>query len=84
MCRGALPLDRSGTHALPKLPERELVTQFFGHYQISEDHLKEHFSTMFQQFLGGLVSKDFSKLEKITEKRFFEKLQNQKDDLNKF
>jgi hypothetical protein len=39
---------------------------------------------MFQQFLGGLVSKDFSKLEKITEKRFFEKLQNQKDDLNKF
>ena len=34
--------------------------------------------------MGGLVSKDFKKIEKITEKRFFEKLESQKDNLNKF
>lgn len=84
MCKGSLPLDRAGTHALPKLPEREMVTQFLGHNQIGEEYLKEHFSVMFQQFLSGLTSKDYSKIEKITEKRFFEKLQGQKDDLNKF
>ena len=84
MCRGSLPLDRAGTHALPKLPEREMVTHFLGHNQLGEEYLKEHFSVMFQQFLSGLVNKDYSKIEKITEKRFFEKLQGQKDDLNRF
>ena len=39
---------------------------------------------MFQHFLSNLISKDYSKIEKVTEKRFFEKLQAQKDDLNKF
>jgi hypothetical protein len=47
MCRGSLPLDRAGTHALPKLPERELVSQYLGHNQIGEEYLKEHFSVMF-------------------------------------
>jgi hypothetical protein len=28
MCKGGLPLDRSGTIALPELPERPIVTEY--------------------------------------------------------
>ena len=84
MCKSALPLDRAGTLALPKLPERELVSQYMGHHHVSEEILSEHFSAMFQQFLSGLASKDYSKLEKIAERRFLDALTAKKDDLNKF
>ena len=84
MCKGSLPLDRAGTFALPKLPERQLITEYLGHYHISEEFLAEHFTAMFQQFLGGLVKCDYASIEKVTEPRFFNKLQGLSDDLRKF
>ena len=84
MCRGALPLDRSGTVTLPKLPERDLVSQYLGHKHVSEEILSEHFSAMFQQFLTSLASKDYQSLEKLTEQRFLNQLKSKSDDLGKF
>lgn len=74
MCRGALPLDRAGTFALPKLPPRDLVSQYLDHHHITEEILKEHFTVMFQQFLQGVVNQDLKGVEKLTEKRLFKKL----------
>lgn len=76
MCKSSLPLDRAGTVALPKLPERDLVHQYLEHHHISEELLREHFSSMFQSFLTSLVNKDYKALEKLTEKRFLDSLQS--------
>jgi hypothetical protein len=51
MAKGSMPLDRAGTIALPKLPERDLVSKFLGHHHISESILSEHFSSLFQNFV---------------------------------
>jgi hypothetical protein len=84
MCKGALPLDRSGTIALPKLPERELVTKFLGYHQIGEDILSEHFSALFQQLLTSFASQNYDGLEKVVEKRFLAHLRSKSSDLGKF
>jgi hypothetical protein len=84
MCRGALPLDRAGTFALPKLAERSLVSQYLEHHHISEDLLKEHFTVMLQQFLQGVIKQDLKSVEKLAEPRFFKKLQEKNEEFKKF
>lgn len=84
MCKGALPLDRAGTFALPKIPPRQIVSQYLEHHHISEELLNEHFSVMVQQFVGAVINQDAAALEKLTDRRFFKKLQEKSADLKKF
>lgn len=84
MCKGAFPLDKAGTIALPQLPPRKLVTGYLEHLKITDELLVEHFTQMFQTFVSSLASKDFSKMDKIVEKNFLNKLLQNKDSLNKF
>lgn len=84
MCKGSFPLERQGIVALPKIPQRELVTEFLPTQHISEEILTEHFSAMFQNFLTQLTAKNYNALEKFTEKRFLKQLTERQGDLNKF
>jgi hypothetical protein len=84
MCRGALPLDRAGTFALPKIPTRHIVSKYLEHHHISEELLNEHFSVMLQQFIGAFIKQDDATIEKLTEKRFFKKLYEKSAELKKF
>lgn len=84
MGKGSIPLDRAGIIALPKIQERELVSEYLKSQHISEEHLTEHFTTMFQSFLSNLVSKNYSALEKVTEKRFLSALASKAENLDKF
>jgi hypothetical protein len=59
MCNGGIPLDSSGTHLLPKLPNKELCDKFLAEKKLSEDLLREHFSDMFIKFLENLAKKDY-------------------------
>jgi len=47
MCKGSLPLDRTGTAVLPKLPTREMVEGYLAAQHVTEEILNEHFSQMF-------------------------------------
>jgi len=38
--------------------------------------LHEHLMNMFHEFLAQLSGKDYEKVQKITEKRFYEKLES--------
>ena len=84
MCKGALPLDKAGTIALPKLPSRHLVDEYLQHQHISEDILVEHFNTMFQEFVQSMIAKKYDKLEKLVEPRFLNKLKSQTETFEKF
>lgn len=84
MCKGALPLDRAGTIALPKLPERKYVKNYYENKSITEDILVDHFNNMFVNLVDGLVKKDYDSIQKIVEKRFFEKLSQNKEQIGKF
>lgn len=59
MCKGSFPLDRAGTIALPKLPERQFVEDYLQFKKLDEELLTEHFSGMFTTFLSGLAAKDY-------------------------
>lgn len=84
MCKGAFPLDKAGTHLLPKLPNRMLCDKFLKEKKISEDILREHISNMFLKFVESLANKDYKAIERLTEKRFFKKLESEKENLEKF
>lgn len=71
MCKGSFPLDKAGTHLLPKLPNKPLCDKFLAQKGLNEDLLREHLSNMFLKFLETLAGRDYKAVEKITEKRFF-------------
>lgn len=84
MCEGALPLDRAGTHLLPKLPSKPLCDSFLEEKKVTEEVLRDHLQGMFIKLLESLSSKDYAAVEKLTEKRLFAKLQEQKSTLSKY
>ena len=51
---------------------------------MTDEILTNHFNSMFDSFLGNLAKRDYASLEKIMEKRFYEKLMSQKETLEKF
>jgi hypothetical protein len=71
MCNGAFPLDKAGTHLLPKLPNRQLCDRFLSSKKLNEGILREHLTGMFLNFLESMANKDYSKVEKMTEKGFY-------------
>lgn len=66
------------------MPERELVTNYLEDKKITEEILNEHFTTLMTSFIESISTKDYEALEKVTEKRFYNKLMEQKDTLEKF
>lgn len=71
MCKGAFPLDRAGTHLLPKLPEKQLCERFLAKKGMNSELLREHFNSMFLNFLDAMANKDYKTVERLTEKRFY-------------
>eukprot|EP00347_Sterkiella_histriomuscorum_P000208 403376769 len=84
MCKGAFPLDKAGTHLLPKLPNRQLCDNLLSKKNLTEELLRDHFSGMFLNFVEQLANKNYEAVQKMTEKRLFEKLSSQKENLEKF
>lgn len=51
---------------------------------MNSEILREHFSGMFLNFLEALANRDYKLVEKVTEKRMYQKLMENKDSLEKF
>ena len=62
MFNGALPLDRAGTIALPKLAQRDLVQKFMDRKSIEQDVLLDHLQGLFQDFLVNASKGDMDKI----------------------
>ena len=84
MCKGALPLDRQGTHALPILPVRPIVEQYLEQKNIDNDILIDHFGNMFTSTIESIAKKEYDNLEKLLEKRFYKKVLDNKEMLERF
>ncbi|CDW78630.1 UNKNOWN [Stylonychia lemnae] len=84
MCKGAFPLDRQGTHMLPKLPTRSVIEDYLASKKVDEDILIDHFGNMFTSTLDNIAKRDYGKLEKLLESKFYETILQNKDNLERF
>jgi len=75
-----LPYDVQGTHAVPKLHERQLVEMFLDHKMIDEEFLTDKFHSMTQDLYSAISKTDYDWVNTLTEKRFGKKIQENCDD----
>ncbi|CAI2369124.1 unnamed protein product [Moneuplotes crassus] len=71
-----LPYDLSGTHAIPKLQERNLVEVFLDYKVIDDEFLTDKFHEMLVDLYTAISNKDNDKISSLTETRFCERIQN--------
>ncbi len=51
---------------------------------MTDDILVDHFNLMFTNFIESIANRDYKALEKTTEKRFLDKINSNKEQLERF
>ena len=83
MIDGHLPLDANGVLALPKQPERSIVTQFLDHRGVQHDLIRDYLSTKFFSFLKYIEAGDRAQILANSEARFGNKIVQNLDKISK-
>ena len=78
-----LPFDFEGTHAVPKLPKRDLVELYLNHKMIDEEFLIDKFHDMVVDLYSALAKGDLARVKSLTEKRFGSKIEKASINIKK-